>query len=406
MTPGAIAERAERVSAVRSDTGAPAPSIKGALVATRQIRAWADAQEAALIVQLGKVEVFCEPTIADAGKCSLGKANQTKERAETLDATPQLADALADGSITSGHIDALTRGSKQLNDDQRDALFERADELVDVAAAATVDEFRRRLRLEVKNLQSDDGLDRLQRQQANVRVNTWTDAEGMWNIRGTFDPVTGVTLAAKLEGAVDALFAESVPAFCPSDPVEKQKFLAGHAMAQIINGAGGSGRSGRPEYVVVIDADARGVAGPIVDWPIPVEIPARVMAEFVADGEVDVVGVVVRNGVILHAPGELQLGRTTRLANKAQRRALRALYSGCAIPGCSVRYDRCKLHHIIWWRNGGCTDVDNLLPLCARHHANIHQDGWTIELGGRRELTVRFPDGTVRSTGPPRRAAA
>ncbi len=406
MTPNAVAERASHVAAVRSDAAAQSPGIKAALIATRQIRAWADAQEAALIVQLGKVEAFCEPTIADAGKCSLGKANRTKERADTLDATPRLADALADGAITSGHVDALTRGSKQLNDDQREALLDRANELADVAAAATVEEFQRRLKLEIKTLQADDGLDRLQRQRANVRVNTWTDAEGMWNIRGTFDPVTGVKLASKLEGTINALFAEAVPEFCPTDPIEKHQFLAAHALTRIIDGSAGSGRSGRPEYVVVIDADTPGDAGPVVDWPIPVEIPARVMAQLVAHDEVDVHGVVVRNGVILYAPGELQLGRTTRLANKAQRRALRALYSGCAIPGCSVRYDRCKLHHIVWWRHGGRTDLDNLLPLCARHHANVHHDNWAIELDHQRELTLRFPDGTVRSTGPPKRDAA
>ena len=402
MTPDVVAERARHVAAVRSADAAASGDIKAALVATRQIRAWADAQEASLIVQLGRVEAFCEPTIAEAGKCSLGKANQATERAATLDATPLLADALADGAITAGHVDALTRGSKQLNDDQRDALFDRANELADVAAAATVEEFQRRVKLEIKNLQADDGLDRLQRQRANVRVNTWTDADGMWNMRGTFDPVTGVTLASKLEATINACFAESVPEFCPTDPVEKQKFLAGHAVIRLVDGEAGSSRSGRPEYVVVIDADAPTSTGPTAEWPIPVEIPARVIAELVADAKVDVVGVVVRNGVIVHAPGELRLGRTTRLANTAQRRALRALYSGCAIPGCSVRYDRCKLHHVVWWRHGGRTDLDNLLPLCARHHANVHHDDWVIELGNRRELTVRFPDGTVRSTGPPR----
>ena len=202
MTPDVVAERASHVAAVRSDVTASPHEIKGALVAARQVRAWADAQEAALIMQLGKVELFCEPTIADAGKCSLGRANQTRERAETLDATPRLADALADGAITSGHVDALTRGSKQLDQEQRAVLFERANKLVGVAAVATVEEFQRRLKLEVKSLQVDDGLDRLQRQRANVRVNSWTDAEGMWNVRGTFDPVTGVKLASSLEVTV------------------------------------------------------------------------------------------------------------------------------------------------------------------------------------------------------------
>ena len=104
-------------------------------------------------------------------------------------------------------------------------------------------------------------------------------------------------------------------------------------------------------------------AGRSVDWGLPVEVPHRVLAGMVDDG--DQHAVVVRNGVVLHAPGELELGRTTRLASRAQRRALRALYSTCAIPGCPVRFDRCKLHHVVWWRHGGRTDLENLLPVCA-----------------------------------------
>jgi hypothetical protein len=123
-------------------------------------------------------------------------------------------------------------------------------------------------------------------------------------------------------------------------------------------------------------------------------------------GDVDARAVVVRNGVVLYAPGELNLGRTTRLANRAQRRALRAVYRGCAIPGCSVAYDRCRLHHLIWWRNGGATDLDNLLPLCTKHHGKVHHDGWVIELGPNRELALRLPDGTVHNTGPPGRRTA
>ena len=160
---------------------------------------------------------------------------------------------------------------------------------------------------------------------------------------------------------------------------------------------------------MVIDADAPAgtrpdATGPHVEWSIPVEIPPRVLAELA--GDADVVGVVVRDGVIVHAPGRLDLGRTTRLANRAQRRALRALHRTCAIPGCTVTYDRCALHHVTWWRHGGSTDLANLLPVCARHHADIHHHDWAIELGPRRQVTLRLPDGTVRSTGPPSRRAA
>jgi hypothetical protein len=50
--------------------------------------------------------------------------------------------------------------------------------------------------------------------------------------------------------------------------------------------------------------------------------------------------------------------------------------------------------------------LENLLPVCCQHHANIHHDGWTIELGPNRELTLRLPDGSVHTTGPPGRRTA
>jgi hypothetical protein len=216
--------------------------------------------------------------------------------------------------------------------------------------------------------------------------------------------VTGVGLASKIDNTIRALFAEQAPEHCPTDPVEKQKFLAAHALGRLLTGQAHGRTTGRPEYTVVIDADAPGADGPVAHWSLPVEIPARVLAEL-APGA-DVHAVVVRNGVVLHAPGELVLGRTTRLANRAQRRALRALYATCAMPGCTTTYDRCKLHHVIWWRHGGRTDLDNLLPVCAGHHASIHHDGWVVTLGAHRELTVTTPDGAVRNTGPPSRRAA
>ena len=122
--------------------------------------------------------------------------------------------------------------------------------------------------------------------------------------------------------------------------------------------------------------------------------------------DADVRTVIVRNGIVLHAPGNLDLGRTTRLANRAQRRALRGLYATCGIAGCHVHYDRCKLHHVIWWRHGGRTDLDNLLPVCVRHHHKIHDSGWELTMGPNRELTVRYPDGTTQTTGPPTIRAA
>ena len=404
MTPGAVAERATHIAMVRADALADVAAVRSAMIAAREITAWVAAQQAGLVAKLAGLESFPEASIAAASKGSLGDAVKVRERADTLAVAPRLAGALDDGAITAGHVDALTRASKQIAGEHRDELLDRVDALVGVAEVTSVEQFTKRIRLEVKRLQTDDGEDRLARQRRNVRLRSWTDDDGMFCINGRFDPVTGVKLHARLDHAVQALFAKATPEGCPDDPIEKQRFLLAHALVHLVtapDSATGVARPGRAEFVVVIDADAGDYPGPVAQWPIPVEIPTRVLAQLA--GQADVSAVVVRNGVVLHAPGNLNLGRSTRLANRAQRRALRGLYSGCAMPGCTVGYDYCKLHHIIWWRNGGRTDLDNLIPICSKHHSNIHNDGWTITLGPNRQLTLQLPDGTIHNTGPPTR---
>jgi hypothetical protein len=427
MEIGGVIERVERIVSVRSDHAAGADLIETGLVAVREVQAWCDAQHAGLVARLREVDSFPEQRIANASKQSLGQAAKSTERSATLGATPRLAGALGDGAITSGHVDAVTRASKQLDTAQRDELLARADRLAEVAKAGTVEEFSRRLALETKRLQEGDGIDRLERQRRNARVRSWVDNDGMWNLKGRFDPVTGVRIAARIDTMMQTLFGKQTPDGCPDDPIEKQQYLAAQATARLLldealadhpaladvdtdptDDPGRTGspssrpRPGRPEFVAVIDADAPGQTGPVCEFAIPVEIPTRVLATLA--GDADVYAVVVRNGVVLHAPGELNLGRSTRLANRAQRRALRGLYRTCAIPGCGVNYDRCKLHHIIWWRNQGRTDLNNLLPVCAVHHGRIHNDDWHIELGPNRELTLTLPDGSVHTTGPPTRS--
>ena len=145
---------------------------------------------------------------------------------------------------------------------------------------------------------------------------------------------------------------------------------------------------------------------PVVDWGIPVEIPDRVLHDLMNDPDTHIDVVVIRNGIILHAPGALNLGRTTRLANRAQRRTLRALYPTCAVADCTTHFTLCVIHHILWWRNGGPTNLNNLIPLCTHHHHAIHDHGWHIHLAPDRTLTITLPDGRTMTTGPPRTTTA
>lgn len=406
MNTTAVIAQVQHIAAVRADGTASRSDIEAALRAVGRLQSWLAGSKAALAAQLAPLDSFPERTIADCTRGSTRDAMKDKERADTLAATPSLADALDRADITAGHVDEVTRASKQLEGEQRQELLDRVDQsLLDVAAVATVEDWRKRLAFEVKNIQRDDGMDRLDRQRRAARMRTWTDGDGMWCFSGRLDPLTGVKVSSRLEAAVDALFAEATPSTCPTDPTEKQHHLRALAFTALLDESAPGARPGRPEFVVVVDTSATNGAGdPVVDWGLPVEIPARVLAELAEGASVQ--PVVVRNGVVLHAAGELDLGRSTRLASPAQRRALRAFYATCAVPGCGVRFDRCKIHHLTWWRNGGRTDLDNLLPVCSNHHSRIHADGWEITLDTNRRMTIRLPDGSIRSTGPPNRRAA
>jgi hypothetical protein len=377
--------------------------LRAGLDDLRRLKSWVDGREVAFARGISAVSSFPEKSLAEAGRTSLRHGEDLLHRAETTSQVPSLGVSLDAGRISAGHVDVFARVLRQLEPAVRDRLVEDSARLVMIAENATADEFARTVRAEARRLERDgDGLERLERQRRAVRFNSWIDREsgmGRWN--AMWDPDTMLRLEGRLDAQVEALFRDAAPEGCPSDALEKQSFLRAHALLSLLDGNGR--RPGRPEIIVVVDHTTGGPE-PVVDWGLPVDLPQEFLNELRPTATEHTIR--VRNGVIIEAPGELNLGRTTRLANRAQRRALRGLYATCAIPGCCVRYSRTKLHHVIWWRHGGLSDLDNFLPVCEQHHQNIHRDGWLLTLTPNRQLTIQFPDGQIMTTGPPKRNAA
>jgi hypothetical protein len=397
-----VLELVHRVAAVdvAGRDRAELTAIAGAL---GRLRSWVEHRELLVAGALTSVDALAERTLAQASRQAVRDANRAVERAAVADAVPAFGAALAAGTVAGAHLDALARGWRRLEPARRADLTADAERLLAVAGAATPEEFDRTVAATVRRIEGDDGTARLDRQRRATRLRTWVDrATGMWCLRGEFDPETGARLAGRLAAMVDTLYADQSPATAPADPGERQDHLRGLALVALTQGQGSAGRS---ELNVVVDTTvAHPAGGPIVDWGIPVEIPLPVLADLV--GTADIHAVIIANGAVLHAPGRLDLARTTRIANRAQRRALRALYPTCALPGCGVGFDYCKIHHITWWDNGGSTDLINLLPVCHRHHHAIHDHHWHVTLTADRTLTLTLPDGTRQTTGPPTRNIA
>jgi len=95
----------------------------------------------------------------------------------------------------------------------------------------------------------------------------------------------------------------------------------------------------------------------------------------------------------------LNVGRRRRRATAAIRRAVRERDGArCSFPGCESR--RTDLHHITWWSMGGETSLDNLQPLCRRHHGLVHQKSYIITRNPGGGYTFTRADGLVIEPAP------
>jgi hypothetical protein len=412
-----------------------------ALDALRKVRSRSDAAEVALSRRLDELTPLADQDVSASARRSKRHGDRVRERVRVADQLPVVAELFAAGELSGEHLDAVSKALKAAPESIRLELANSAKEVVAQAAASgfTPDELADRLASEAKRLEADDGVARLERQRRATRVRTWTDKhDGMFRISGWFDPLSGAVLHGRLQAAMAAMFADGVPESAPDDPGERQDYLRGLALLALTANrrrAGGDSanvrddnesenddddvavawapfatdgppRFGRAELIVVVDETDRDAFGnPVVDWGIPINAPFQAVEDLSRVANVYRI-VVDGNGGIVSAPGVLDLGRSTRLANKAQRRAMRALYKCCPIPGCRVAFEFTKLHHVKWWRHGGRTDFANLVPLCTRHHVAVHKGGMVLSLGLQRQLTISFANGQVMTTGPPKRSAA
>jgi hypothetical protein len=48
----------------------------------------------------------------------------------------------------------------------------------------------------------------------------------------------------------------------------------------------------------------------------------------------------------------------------------------------------------VWWKEGGSTDLDNLVLVCFFHHKLVHEHGWSLQRGDDGSIDWRKPDGS------------
>ncbi len=103
---------------------------------------------------------------------------------------PGVGEALAGGTVTAGHVDALAKAVRQLDDEGKERLAGHEESLVEAAASLTPEQFDRECQDLARNLSGDDGLSRQERMRRERNVRRWVDKHtGMCKTLLSLDPL-------------------------------------------------------------------------------------------------------------------------------------------------------------------------------------------------------------------------
>ena len=335
-----------------------------------------------------------ESMFARHGGQSGKQAAVAAERERVAGQASSFEDALGDAEVSAGHLDALAAASKGLDEAQLATFLGDESDLLWAARSMSVDAFVRECRGVARQVvaASTNGAGdaaELDRQRAMATVKRWVDTStGMHHSHLELDPVSDATLWSAIDAQLASIRHADGNARTPWPRMQVDAVIAAVGA--------GPGADRVPEITVLTDfatlvdgLHADSVCETVDGVPLPVSTVRRLCCDATI-----VPGVLGSDGELL------DVGRGERTANRAQRRAVRAMHRTCAHPDCTVGVSACRIHHVKWWwRDLGPTDIDNLVPLCERHHHLVHEGGWTLTMTPDRVSTWIRPDGTIHHTG-------
>jgi hypothetical protein len=376
--------------------------IRSAVTDLRIIRGWVDHLDAHLRQRAKILEGHADQEPLGAETLDLDSGISVREgrrrdgRAKMLSLIPDLAPLLRNGNISVEYLDVLAGVLASLDPAISSRIVEYGKQITHEANTTSVPTFRRFLHRLAQEIASDLGIERQEYQRRATRLRHWIDgATGMGRIHGEFDPDSYQRFISLLDSEVNRhlRFREGL------HPDRHRALCLLNLMGPRLVEGDIDGHSPPPISLdILIDAQT------LVKGPHPTTIceyadgtPAQIAEVLEAACSADVYPIVVSG-----ASQPLHVGRKIRHATPTQQRALRSIYATCAMPECETPSTRCHAHHILPWEQGGSTDIENLLPLCNRHHHLCHTEKWQLELGPMRELTVSSPDGTVQKSRPDR----
>lgn len=335
-----------------------------------------------------------EEVMRGGGAVSAGQARRESRRAKAAQFVPGLVGAASLGLVSADHVDSIARNALRLSEEQRQKVdFE---SLVPAARELPPETFDRLVKRTVRAAVPADPLADTEAKQAASEFRHWFDHhEDMGKFCASLDPERYEALTTAVDQRVVAMAAEVGESVC------KSANLAAQALVDLVVGSASRGGGSRlPAVTVIVDSQTLATGmhhGSICQTENGQTLAAESVARLCCDA-------VLRRVTVDGKGLPIDVGRKHRTATKAQWAALKATHTGCAWDGCTAPLHWCQAHHILEWEQGGRTDFDNLIPLCAQHHHRVHEGQWHIKLLPDRTLEIYKPDWSLHVTvAPPSR---
>ena len=300
--------------------------------------------------------------------------------ARQLSDMPKVREKFADGDITLDQATALAKAAEKVGPDMVEAdpdLLESADRLLP-------DPFERHARRWSERKLIEQGVSPLERQRRAREAKLWVeDGTGLGVLMAKLPQPQFTHLRQALDHHYMELLRRDGAESRDRDRVRSPKQRLADAVLELV--------CNRDAYTGEFIEELPGVKAKastqvilvapvgVVDGTNPRDhvemigagpVPRRILETLTPDTELV--------GMIFDRAGRpLWLGRKQRLANAAQRLAVAVRDGGCF--ECGAPMHRCELHHIReWHRDGGRTDVENLVAVCRKHHKWLETESLVV----------------------------
>jgi hypothetical protein len=311
------------------------------------------------------------------------EAQRLVRNARLTDQHETVGTALGHGDITTPHMEAIGR---VMSKDRAPLLDEHAAVLVEQARQLPIGVFttvmRRWASMADDQLAEESFAKKWDRRHlhASVGLDGWVSGDFL------LDPVAGADLITTLDHD-----APPDPEDAPDGPRTLSQRRA-DALVGIINLRRNGGKPGAnpPNLNAVVDvASLLGHKPQLTNARCDIDgigpVTRTVLDQMCCDARF--------TRFIMAGPSQvLDMGRSTRLATAAQRRAVSVRDQHCRFPSCNRRPQWCDIHHVAGWVESlGETNIDNLILLCRRHHTLVHNSCWTIARVASGEFEFTHP---------------